>query len=118
MKTTNQDQVEGGKNLSTQPTISPRPALEWIKITTDVPTEGQIVETKIEDSKGTRNNALLVRHGGLWYFADESMYVYYTPTHWRKPLARDVQTELSKLAVTADSLESIRERIAATATRD
>jgi hypothetical protein len=27
----------------------------------------------------------LKRQGNLWYTPDGSMYVYYTPTHWRYP---------------------------------
>jgi hypothetical protein len=44
-----------------------------------------VVETKISDEKGERNYALLRRRGNLWWFYDNSMYVYYTPTHWRSP---------------------------------
>ena len=34
---------------------------------------------------GVRNEAPLKLHdrGRLWFFPDGSMYVYYTPTHWR-----------------------------------
>lgn len=54
---------------------------EWMAI---VPApENQIVMTKIDDGNGCRNEAPLIRHGNLWYFPDESMYVYYRPTHWR-----------------------------------
>lgn len=41
--------------------------------------------TKIDDECGVRNEQTLIRKGNLWFFPDESMYVYYTPTHW-KPL--------------------------------
>lgn len=46
---------------------------------------GEVVETKIDDANGERNQALLMRggSGGLWFVPDGSMYVYYTPTHWR-----------------------------------
>ena len=47
--------------------------------------EGTVVETRIFDAKGERNVAMLKRSGSLWYFPDDSMYVYYTPTHWRYP---------------------------------
>lgn len=43
----------------------------------------QVVETKLDDEKGERNFGLLKRQGHLWYTPDGSMYVYYTPTHWR-----------------------------------
>jgi hypothetical protein len=41
------------------------------------------VETKIDDANGPRNYAILKRQGRLWFTRDGSMYVYYTPTHWR-----------------------------------
>ena len=41
----------------------------------------KIVWTKIDDGE-ERNRVRLIKKGRLWYFADESMYVYYTPTHW------------------------------------
>ena len=90
---------------------------EWIAVTDALPADGRIVETKIDDAKGERNQTLLVRRGGLWYFADESMYVYYFPTHYRKPLAADVEKELARLSTKAGEIESIRERVAATETR-
>lgn len=46
---------------------------------------GIFVETKIDDGKGLRNEATLRRHGRLWFTpGDNAMYVYYTPTHWRR----------------------------------
>ena len=53
--------------------------------------EGEVVETRVIDvSHGERNVQPLVRKGRLWWLADASMYVYYTPTHWR-PMADDAQ---------------------------
>jgi len=49
----------------------------------DTAPEGQVVSTKIEDERGIRNIQLLKREGRLWFVPDGSMYVYYTPTHWR-----------------------------------
>ncbi len=49
-----------------------------------LPEQGKVVETKIDNEKGCRNEADLKRRGNLWYFPDDSMYVYYTPTHWRE----------------------------------
>ena len=46
--------------------------------------EGVVVETKIDDRDGIRNVQTLKRQGGLWFFPDDSIYVYYQPTHWRK----------------------------------
>lgn len=45
--------------------------------------EDIVVETKIDDQHGERNIQTLKRRGNLWWAPDGSMYVYYTPTHWR-----------------------------------
>jgi hypothetical protein len=55
----------------------------WIECSRLLPQEGLLVETKIDDQYGCRNYAKLIRKGGLWFLSDMSMYVYYTPTHWR-----------------------------------
>jgi hypothetical protein len=49
---------------------------------------GVEVETKIDDGHGVRNVQTLKasqRPGCrvMWWLPDGSMYVYYTPTHWR-----------------------------------
>jgi hypothetical protein len=46
--------------------------------------EGVVVNTKISDIGGDRNEQKLKRSGRLWFFPDGSMYVYYTPTHWQE----------------------------------
>lgn len=51
--------------------------------TIDSAPENTVVLTKIHDAQGERNEQPLKRQGRLWWFADGSMYVYYTPTHWR-----------------------------------
>ncbi len=43
----------------------------------------QPVLTKIDDAHGVRNEQPLKRRGRLWFFPDDIMYVYYTPTHWK-----------------------------------
>lgn len=55
----------------------------WRKTSEQLPTEGIVVDTKIDDEHGCRNKQRLYRRGNLWYLADGSMYVYYTPTHWK-----------------------------------
>lgn len=46
--------------------------------------EGIEVETKIDPpGQHARNVQNLVYERNLWWFPDRSMYVYYTPTHWR-----------------------------------
>ena len=57
--------------------------MKWEKVTEKQPPEHVVVETKIQDGKGCRNQQKLYRYKNLWFFDDGSMYVYYTPTHWR-----------------------------------
>lgn len=59
---------------------------QWIRTMDRLPEEGVVVETIISDAEGLRNDAKLKRRGNAWFFPDDSMYVYYTPTHW-KPLS-------------------------------
>ena len=56
---------------------------DWKLISADPPPDGMAVMTKIDNADGCRNEQPLVRQGRLWFFTDMSMYVYYTPTHWR-----------------------------------
>ncbi len=56
-------------------------AQKWRTIE-DAP-DNVVVLTKIDDGHGVRNEQPLERRGRLWWFEDGSMYVYYTPTHWR-----------------------------------
>jgi hypothetical protein len=55
----------------------------WIKLSDQQPPEGKVIMTKLDDEKGERNIALLKRRGRLWFVPDGSIYVYYTPTHWK-----------------------------------
>lgn len=55
----------------------------WIACKDQLPEEGVVVNAVISDEHGLRNDAPLKRSGRLWFFPDGSMYVYYTPTHWR-----------------------------------
>lgn len=48
--------------------------------------EGVTALTKIHDADGERNVATLRKQGRLFFTSEpNSMYVYYTPTHWKKP---------------------------------
>lgn len=58
--------------------------MNYISIKQLLPTEGKIVMTKIDDEKGVRNEQRLQRRGNLWFLPDNSMYVYYQPTHWKE----------------------------------
>jgi hypothetical protein len=55
---------------------------DWMPITETQPPQKVPVPTRIDDAKGVRNECILYRQGRLWFFADGSMYVYYTPTHY------------------------------------
>lgn len=57
---------------------------DWISIKTLLPKNGIVVMTKIDDTKGPRNEQTLKRDGNLWFTPDGKMYVYYTPTHWKQ----------------------------------
>ena len=56
--------------------------MSWQKTNISLPPEGVIVNTKIDDINGVRNEQKLKRQGNLWFTPDGKMYVYYTPTHW------------------------------------
>lgn len=56
---------------------------DWTNCKDRPPPENIEVETKIDDYKGIRNIQSLKLSNNLWWFPDMSMYVYYTPTHWR-----------------------------------
>lgn len=59
-------------------------SLLWISTQDVLPDEGVVVDTKVDDRQGVRNEQKLKRYNNLWFLPDGSMYVYYTPTHWRK----------------------------------
>lgn len=58
-------------------------AADWIPTAERLPEPGVVVETKIDDEHGVRNEQTLKRDGSLWFIPDGRMYVYYRPTHWR-----------------------------------
>jgi len=64
---------------------------DWIRCANRRPDEGVVVETKIDDAQGVRNEQRLVRSRGMWFMEDMVMYIYYNPTHWR-PLATEEPT--------------------------
>lgn len=55
----------------------------WKLITKESPPKNMVVKTKIDDANGVRNEQELKWDGKFWWLPDGSMYVYYTPTHWR-----------------------------------
>lgn len=66
----------------------PTPAEPWIEVAAELPPENEVVETVIDDGRGRRNEWPLKRQGRHWWLPDGSMYVYYTPTHWRRSHGR------------------------------
>jgi len=61
-----------------------KPEQQWHSTSIPSP-ENIILETKIDDHNGCRNEGKLQRRGNLWWTPDGQMYVYYRPTHWRYP---------------------------------
>ncbi len=57
--------------------------MTWFSVNFCKPHAGKVVLTKVVDEYGTRNVQELFLRGSLWFIPDGSMYVYYTPTHWR-----------------------------------
>ena len=60
--------------------MSTATAQDWTLTTAALPAEG--VPVLAMDSGGHVQR--LVRQGGLWFFEDFSMYVYFTPVCWRE----------------------------------
>jgi hypothetical protein len=56
----------------------------WIPCTDELPPDGEIVMTKIDDGKGLRNEQKLQLRGRLWWTSDMEMCAYHTPTHWQR----------------------------------
>ncbi len=57
--------------------------MKWTRVTDALPSNGVVVETKIDDEKSCRNEQRLERLDRLWFMPGGVMYVCYTPTHWR-----------------------------------
>lgn len=57
---------------------------KWISVRDNPPADGVVVLTAIIDERGERNTQELKKSDSLWFFPDDSMYVYYTPTHWKE----------------------------------
>jgi hypothetical protein len=55
---------------------------QWKLITEENPPKGKVINTKVDDTNGVRNEQELKWDGKLWWTPDGAMYVYYTPTHW------------------------------------
>jgi len=55
----------------------------WISVDEQPPNDGEIVDTKIDDWMGIRNEQPLKKQGNIWYVPNGEIYVYYRPTHWK-----------------------------------
>jgi len=77
---------------------------EWIKCSVKLPKEGLVVETKIDDNDGIRNEQDLKIIGSSWWLADNSMYVYYKPTHWREKMKNSDYTIADRVAEIEQSI--------------
>lgn len=81
---------------------------EWHQYPKEKPPQDKAVMTMIEDNKGRRNRQSLKLCGRLWWTPNDSMYVYYTPTHWREFTADEraafIAEETSKINQSMDAL--------------
>lgn len=64
---------------------------KWIRVIDQLPPQETEVETKVDDHMGVRKECVMLMIGKLWYLKDESMYTYYTPTHWRYVYKEEVK---------------------------
>lgn len=67
----------------------------WISCEQRLPPPGVLVMTKTHGAAGEQNVQRLRRSGQIWFIHDESLYVYYTPTHWR-PLHQNEELSNSR----------------------
>lgn len=51
----------------------------------DTPPEGILLDVKIDDAEGERNFEQLIWKHNLWWDKNMATYVYWTPTHWKRP---------------------------------
>lgn len=80
----------------------------WTACADQASPENQIVESKISDAHGDRNEQQLQRRGNLWWTPDGGMYVYYTPTHWRPraaPTHRGVVASMTRMELVEQRAE-------------
>jgi hypothetical protein len=84
--------------------------VDWMKTSEVLPDDGMVVNTKIHDEKGCRNEGPLKRRGNLWFVEDGSMYVYYRPTHWRPA---DQQARAERLRKRLEGMDQDRAAVEA-----
>lgn len=84
------------------------PENEWLETSKFESPHDEIVMTKIHDSKGERNNGFLKRRGKLWWTTDDGMYVYYTPTHFK----RYSESKRNQITALYDELKGNQRKVA------
>lgn len=57
--------------------------IEWISVSEEKPPQNTVVDTKVDDKDGIRNEQKLQLKSRMWWHPDGSIFVYYTPTHWK-----------------------------------
>jgi hypothetical protein len=55
----------------------------WHLTANRLPDNNTLVQVKIDDERGCRNEGRLLYESNMWWTPDGSMYVYYVPTHWK-----------------------------------
>lgn len=80
---------------------------DWTHVEKAIPEDGRIVMTKLDDTRGCRNEQPLKLIKRLWYVPDEAIYVYYVPTHWRPLSASEKDSLFESLA--KRHLESVKQ---------
>lgn len=55
----------------------------WNRTNEVNPPENTLLLTKVDHQNCSKNEQRLIKKGNLWWLEDMSMYVYYTPTHWK-----------------------------------
>lgn len=86
--------------------------IDWIPCDKELPPVGMVVDTKIDDKQGCRNVTTLKRNDRLWFLPDGSMYVYYTPTHWRQCRESEKEADdLIKLVRRDKTYEAFRDGV-------
>lgn len=77
----------------------------------DTAPERTVVMTKIDDDKGSRNEQALRLLGRMWHYPDESMYVYYRPTHWRPLTDAEREKERARMQLALDDMLRVASQI-------
>jgi hypothetical protein len=61
--------------------------MRWISVKDKLPDEGVLVDCLLGNRRVVTQ---LKRYGNLWFVPDGSMYVYYVPSFWKEPEAKQL----------------------------